>query len=83
MCTTADNQLQEASMDIDMIPLVSFAIVTTFTPGPNNISSAAMGVAFGYRRTRPYLFGIATGFFVMMLAAAYLASTLLRIMPVA
>ena len=53
-----------------MIPLISFVIVTTFTPGPNNISSAAMGVAYGYRRTIPYLFGIASGFFLVMLAAA-------------
>jgi len=70
-------------MKIDMIPLVSFVIITTFTPGPNNISSAAMGVAYGYRRSLPYLFGIASGFFLVMLAAAYLSSTLLKIMPFA
>ena len=70
-------------MNIDMIPLVSYVIITTFTPGPNNISSAAMGVAYGYRRSLPYLFGIASGFFLVMLAAAYLSSALLRIMPFA
>ena len=48
-------------MPVDMLPLISFVIVTTFTPGPNNISSAAMGIAFGYRRTLPYLFGITAG----------------------
>ncbi len=70
-------------MNIDMIPLISFVIVTTFTPGPNNISSAAMSVAYGYQRTLPYLFGIASGFFLVMLAAAYLSSALLGIMPFA
>ncbi len=70
-------------MNSDMIPLISFVIVTTFTPGPNNISSAAMGVAYGYQRTLPYLFGIASGFFLVMLAAAYLSSALLGIMPFA
>ena len=70
-------------MNIDMIPLISFVIVTTFTPGPNNISSAAMGVAYGYRRTLPYLFGIASGFFLVMFVAAYLSSALLGIMPFA
>ena len=79
----AFGQLQEVFMNIDMIPLISFVIVTTFTPGPNNISSAAMGVAYGYRRTLPYLFGIASGFFLVMLAAAYLSSALLVIMPFA
>ena len=70
-------------MNIDMIPLISFVIVTTFTPGPNNISSAAMGAAYGYRRSLPYLFGITSGFFLIMLTAAYLSSALLGIMPFA
>ena len=68
-------------MNIDLIPLISFVMVTTFTPGPNNISSAAMGVAYGYQRILPYLFGIASGFFLVMLAAAYLSSALLEIIP--
>ena len=70
-------------MAIDIIPLVSFVLVTTFTPGPNNISSAAMGVAYGYRRTLTYLCGIAAGFFIVMLVSAYLSSALLRVMPFA
>ena len=68
-------------MDFDFIPLVSFVMVTTFTPGPNNISSAAMGVLYGYRKTVKYLTGIASGFFFIMLLCAYLSSTLLVYMP--
>ena len=45
-------------MGIDFIPLVSFVMVTTFTPGPNNISSASMGVLYGYRDTVKYLAGL-------------------------
>ena len=70
-------------MAIDVIPLISFVLVTTFTPGPNNISSAAMGAAHGYRRTLTYLWGIAAGFFLVMLASAYLSSVLLHSMPFA
>ncbi|MDJ0783294.1 MAG: LysE family transporter [Desulfosarcinaceae bacterium] len=70
-------------MAIDVIPLVSFVLVTTFTPGPNNISSASMGMAYGYRRSLGYLVGIASGFFLVMLACAYLSSTLLSVMPFA
>ena len=81
--TVVFGQLQEVFMNIDLVPLISFVVVTTFTPGPNNISSAAMGVAYGYRRTIPYLFGIASGFFLVMLAAAYLSSALLGVMPFA
>lgn len=68
-------------MTIDLVPLLSFALVTTFTPGPNNISSASMGVLFGYRRSLGYLLGIASGFFLVMLICAGLSTTLLRIVP--
>ncbi len=48
--------------------LAGFAIVTLFTPGPNNLMLMASGVSFGYRRTLPHLLGVALGFPVMMLA---------------
>jgi len=70
-------------VNIEMIPLISFVIVTTFTPGPNNISSASMGVIYGYRKTFKYLAGITAGFFVVMIACAYLSNTLLTIIPLA
>ena len=68
-------------MNIEMVPLISFVVVTTFTPGPNNISSASMGIMYGYNRTFNYLVGITSGFFVVMMACAYLSSTLLTIIP--
>ncbi len=68
-------------MGIDFIPLVSFVMVTTFTPGPNNISSASMGVLYGYKDTLKYLTGITVGFFFIMLLCAYVSSTLLNIIP--
>ena len=70
-------------MNIDLIPLISFAIITTFTPGPNNISSASMGVMLGYRKTLRYLLGITCGFFGVMIACAFLASHLLAVLPAA
>ena len=68
-------------MGIDVIPLVSFVMITTFTPGPNNISSASMGVLYGYRDTMKYLAGILVGFFFIMLLCAYVSSTMLKFMP--
>ena len=69
-------------MNNEMIPLFSFVIVTTFTPGPNNISSASMGVLYGYKKTFNYLIGISSGFFVVMIACAYLSGTMLTLIPV-
>ena len=70
-------------MSIEMIPLISFVLVTTFSPGPNNISSASMGVLYGFRQPLKYLVGIAAGFFFVMLLCAWVSSTLLTFIPTA
>lgn len=68
-------------MNIDIIALSSFVFVTTFTPGPNNISSASMGILYGYKRTLPYLFGIISGFFLVMLLSGWVSKSLLSNFP--
>lgn len=68
-------------MNIDMIPLIYFVVITTFSPGPNNISSASMGISYGYKKTIHFLLGVTTGFFFVMLGCAYLSSTILSVMP--
>jgi cysteine/O-acetylserine efflux protein len=68
-------------MRMDMVPLASFVLITTFTPGPNNISSASMGILNGYKNTLGYMFGITAGFFVIMLLCALISTTLLQILP--
>jgi len=68
-------------LDVEILPLLSFVLITSFTPGPNNMSSASMGVNHGYRRTLLFLPGIASGFVLVMLICAYLAGTLLAVMP--
>lgn len=64
-----------------MAPLLSYVFVTTFSPGPNNISSAASGVNFGYRRTLSYLLGITAGFFAIMLLCGLLSELVARQIP--
>ncbi len=68
-------------MSLELLPLLAFIQITTFTPGPNNISSASMGVLVGYRKTIPYLSGISSGFFVVMVLCAFLSHTILKTMP--
>ncbi|MCP4345381.1 MAG: LysE family transporter [Desulfobacterales bacterium] len=68
-------------MNIEIIPLTSFVIATTFSPGPNNIASASMGIMHGYRKTVRFLLGVAFGFFVVMIGCAYLSSILLTVIP--
>ncbi len=68
-------------MGLDLIPLLSFVLITTYTPGPNNISSTSMGVRYGYRRSLRYLLGITTGFFLVMLLCGLISGTLTSIFP--
>ena len=68
-------------MNIQFIALTSFVLVTTFTPGPNNISSASMGIMFGYKKTLSYLFGIVSGFFLVLFLSGLVSKSLLSIFP--
>ena len=47
--------------------VVTYAFVSSITPGPNNTMLLASGVNFGVRRTLPHLFGISSGFAFMTL----------------
>jgi threonine/homoserine/homoserine lactone efflux protein len=47
--------------------LAAFAIVTSITPGPNNLMLMASGANFGLRRSLPHMLGIGIGFTVMIL----------------
>jgi threonine/homoserine/homoserine lactone efflux protein len=47
---------------------MSFALVMSITPGPNNTMLLASGVNFGFRRTLPHMIGITFGCMVMMVA---------------
>lgn len=60
------------------MPFLSYAIVTTFTPGPNNITASAIGMRIGYRRSLPCLFGMVLGFFILMFSSGLLTEFLIR-----
>ena len=47
-------------------PLAMFALVSSITPGPNNVMLAASGLNFGFRRSMPHLLGVTLGFTLMI-----------------
>lgn len=54
-------------MDINYITaIVMFAISSSVTPGPNNITVMASGANFGIRKSLPVFFGICVGFTIML-----------------
>ncbi|CAA2138963.1 LysE family translocator [Hyphomicrobium sp. ghe19] len=53
-----------------ILSLVTFAFVSAMTPGPNNTMLLTSGVNFGFKRTRPHVWGVVIGFTIMILAVA-------------
>ncbi|MBN1334147.1 MAG: LysE family transporter [Synergistales bacterium] len=66
---------------LNVVPLFTFVMITTYTPGPNNISSASMGLLFGYAKSLPYLAGIASGFVMIMFLCGSLSGFVNTIIP--
>ena len=55
-------------MNIDVLSaLALFSLITSLTPGPNNLMLMASGANFGFRRTLPHMLGITFGFMSMLL----------------
>ncbi len=57
-------------MTLDIfLALASFAFVTSFTPGPNNIMLTASGANFGFARSIPHMAGVVVGFVVLLVVS--------------
>jgi len=69
-------------MSIDFIPLLSYVLIMTFTPGPSNLSSASVAVLHGYKNTLNYQAGLATGVFLVMFLSGGIAAALLGVFPI-
>ncbi|MGI6855854.1 LysE family translocator [Mesorhizobium sp. 1B3] len=61
--------------------LLVYALVTSITPGPNNLMLLASGVNFGFRRTMPHMLGIGAGFLLLLLAVGFGLGALLAAFP--
>jgi threonine/homoserine/homoserine lactone efflux protein len=49
-----------------LIALTLFALVSSITPGPNNLMLMTSGVNFGFKLTIPHMLGVAVGFTLMV-----------------
>ena len=50
-----------------LLGLTVFALVSSLTPGPNNLMLMASGANFGFRRSIPHMLGVSLGFTLMVL----------------
>jgi len=54
-------------MEFSLLPFLFYAFATTFSPGPNNITSMTLSINFGFRKTVKFIIGNFIGFIIMML----------------
>jgi len=66
---------------IDFGVLIPFVLITTFTPGPNNLSCTSMSINFGIKKTMNYIYGIVTGFFLLLLLCGFFSNLLFTALP--
>ncbi|MEL5515591.1 LysE family translocator [Serratia bockelmannii] len=50
------------------LAFITYAFVTSITPGPNNSMLLASGVNYGFLRSLPHVLGISVGFALMVMA---------------
>src|SRR5262245_249742 len=64
-----------------LLALLGFSFVSSFTPGPNNILLWASGATFGFRRTVPHVVGTALGIGAMALVSGAGIAALVASVP--
>lgn len=65
-----------------ILPLIMFALVSSITPGPNNLMLLASGANFGFCRTLPHMLGISMGFALMALLVGLGLAQVFELYPV-
>ncbi|MXQ08615.1 LysE family transporter [Alphaproteobacteria bacterium GH1-50] len=65
-----------------LLSLAAFALVTSITPGPNNLMLMTSGANFGFRRTLPHMLGVGLGFVLMVFLVGMGLAGAFQAMPV-
>ncbi len=60
---------------------VSYVLVSTFTPGPNNIMSMSNASRYGFKKSVMFNLGVFFGFFLIMLLSSLFSVALYSLMP--
>jgi threonine/homoserine/homoserine lactone efflux protein len=65
----------------ELLPLVTYSIVMSSTPGPNNLMLTTSGANFGFRRTLPHILGISAGMTVQTIVTCLGLGSLFAAFP--
>jgi threonine/homoserine/homoserine lactone efflux protein len=66
---------------MNFLAFAMYVVVTTFTPGPNNLMAMSNGLHTGFRRTIKFLGDVFAGFFVVMLICAFANFAFMLMLP--
>jgi cysteine/O-acetylserine efflux protein len=66
---------------MNLFSVISYVLISSFTPGPSNISTASMAILHGYKATLKYQFGLALGVLLLMSLSGLFSAALLSIFP--
>lgn len=65
----------------NVLSFLTYALLTTFTPGPNNIMSLCNAGKYGFKKSLPFNLGVAAGFLLVMAASAAFSYALMSSLP--
>jgi cysteine/O-acetylserine efflux protein len=66
---------------MNFIAFGMYVVVTTFTPGPNNLMAMSNGLHAGFRKTIRFLIGVFAGFIVVMVVCALANFAFIKLIP--
>lgn len=66
-----------------LVALIVFAVVSTFTPGPNNLMLMSSGANFGFKRSLSHMSGVVFGFAFMVVLVGLGLMNIFDLLPVA
>src|SRR6185503_3492768 len=66
---------------MNLLAFGMYVVITTFTPGPNNLMAMSNGLHTGFRRTLRFLGGVFAGFIVIMLVCALANFAFMKLLP--
>ncbi|MCS1381402.1 LysE family transporter [Lysinibacillus sphaericus] len=64
------------------ISFLVFVIITSFTPGPNNIMAMAYANQYGLKKTMQFCLGVGIGFFTITALSSFFNFAVSQIMPI-
>lgn len=66
---------------MDFFAFFTYVILTTYTPGPNNLMSMASGNLVGFRRSIGFTIGVGVGFFLVLMVSLIFNRALMILLP--